>query len=96
MSGSTEPLLPASITITQSGLIPSVIIADGSIGAPPIGVPPFPLGTDPSQTWWLTYINGVLAWVEQPDAPSNSILALQDAQGFFLLEDGEGALLMEA
>ncbi|MHB1305286.1 MAG: hypothetical protein ACYCZB_17785 [Acidiphilium sp.] len=95
MSGTTEPALPATITITQSGVIPQVIVADGAIGAPPVGVPPYPLATDPSQTWWLTYANGALAWVEQPDAPSNSIFALEDAQGFLLLEDGVGAILME-
>lgn len=95
MSGTAQPALPATITITQSGLIPQVIIMDGAIGSPPVGVPPYPLATDPSQKWWLTYTGGSLAWVEQPDAPSNAIFALEDAQGFFLLEDGEGVILME-
>lgn len=95
MSGTVEPTLPATVLISQHGLSPVVSVADTSINAPPVGIPPFPLGTDPSQTWWLTLQNGVLTWVQQPDAPSNAIFALEDAQGFLVLEDGEGAILLE-
>ncbi len=88
--------LPASITITQGGLRPTVTIESGDINPPPPGLPPYPLSTNPDETWWLTSTNGVLTWVQQPDAPSNAIFALEDAEGFFLLEDGAGVLLTES
>lgn len=95
MSGTIEPALPATILISQYGLTPVVSIVDTAIGAQPVGVPPYPLSSDPSAVWWLTYQGGVLAWVEQPDAPSNAIFSLQDAQGFIGLEDGLGEIGLE-
>ncbi len=87
--------LPASITITQSGIGPRVTIENGDINAPALGLPPYPLSSNPGETWWLTTQNGVLTWVQQPDAPSNAIMTLEDAQGFIGLEDGEGNVILE-
>jgi hypothetical protein len=91
MSGST---FPSGVTITQSGLVP-LAIAGGNLSPPPPGVPPYPLSTDPTQVFWLVYQNGALTWIEQPTTPLSSLLALEDAAGFFLLEDGAGDILLE-
>ena len=88
------PPLPASITITQALASPSVAIGDAASGVAP-GLPPYPLNTDPSQTWWLTIVNGQLAWVQTSASPGLTVVSLEDAQGLFLLEDGGGYLLME-
>lgn len=61
--------LPASITITQSVFTPAVEISPDAINAPPAGIPPYPVGTA-GQTWYLTFANGALTWVQvQPAAP---------------------------
>jgi hypothetical protein len=96
MSGVAEPIFPASVTITQIGLPTAVTIPPAGASSAPSGVPPFPLSTNPAQAWFLTYQNGVLAWVQSPTTPGSAALALEDTQGFFLLEDGVGAILTEA
>jgi len=48
-----------------------------------------------AQTWYLTYVGGVLAWVQTNASPALPVFALEDARGLFLLEDGAGFLLLE-
>ncbi|MDA8049950.1 MAG: hypothetical protein M0002_08090 [Rhodospirillales bacterium] len=88
--------LPATITITQGGVAPAVVIAEGALDAPPPGVPPYPLNVDPAVTWMLVWQNGVLTWVPW-DAPGAAPeLLLEGGAGAMLLEDGTGAMLLEA
>jgi hypothetical protein len=94
MSGTI--IAPASITRTQAGVSVPVEVVSGLVAPPPPGVPPYPLATDPAQTWFLTYVGGVLTWVQTNAAPALSVWALEDARGLFLLEDGAGFLLLEA
>ncbi len=94
MSGTI--LAPASITRTQAGVSVPVEVVSGAVGAPPPGIPPYPLASDPAQSWYLTYVGGVLSWVQTNASPALAVLALEDARGLFLLEDGAGFLLLEA
>lgn len=87
--------LPASIIITQGIFIPTVQVTEGDGAAPPAGLPPYPLTPDPSQTWWLTYAKGTLAWVASPVDPLIPMFALEDGVGVILLEDAEGVLTIE-
>ena len=95
MSGS-QVTAPARIVRTQLGISPPVTVAPGYVQAPPPGVPPYPLNPSPDQTYYLTYLDGVLAWVETNAQPALPVFALEDAQGLFLLEDGAGFFLLEA
>lgn len=61
--------LPAKITITQSGLAPRVVLAPGAVPAPPAGLPPYPLGALPDQTYNLVLTDGVLSWVLASTVP---------------------------
>lgn len=94
MSGTVAA--PAKIVRTQTGISPAVQVAPGTVVAPPPGLPAYPLNPDPNQVYYLTYDNGVLAWVQTNAEPALSVFALEDAQGLFLLEDGAGFMLLEA
>ncbi|OYV89665.1 MAG: hypothetical protein B7Z57_11595 [Acidiphilium sp. 37-60-79] len=95
MSGTVEPIFPATVTITQVAGPTVVTVQPLAPNAVPVGVPPYPLSTNPAQSWYLTVQAGVLAWVQSAPVPGSAALALEDAQGFFLLEDGGGAILTE-
>jgi hypothetical protein len=93
MSGANN--LPASIGVTQNAVGPSVTITQVGGVVLPAGVPPYPLAADPSQTWDLQDVNGVLTWVQFSVPPGQSAWWLEDLSGVLLLEDGDGCLLME-
>ena len=61
--------LPTTITVTQVGLTPELVLVDGAISAPPVGLPPYPVEPDPTKTYTLTYANGQLAWVAVSTVP---------------------------
>ncbi|WP_298283141.1 hypothetical protein [Acidocella sp.] len=61
--------LPASITITQTGLAVPVTLVDGAVPAPTAGLPPYPLSPVPGATYYLTLVNGALAWVQGGASP---------------------------
>jgi hypothetical protein len=87
--------LPASVSVTQNDLGPSVsIVASGGVTLP-AGVPVYPLASSPGQTWDLQDVNGVLTWVQFTAPPGQCAFGLEDAGGVLLLEDGAGVLLME-
>ncbi len=94
MSDSITIAAPARITRTQLGLIIPVEVVDGALPPPPPGLPPYPLASDPSQSWYLTYLDGQLTWVQSNAGPA-AVLALEDGRGLFLLEDGAGFFLLE-
>lgn len=96
MSGVTEPLFPATVTISQVGAPTAATVTDTPPSSVAPGLPAYPLSTNPAQTWSLVVQNGVLAWVESPVDPVRPSFALEDAAGFFAMEDGVGAILREA
>jgi hypothetical protein len=87
--------LPATISITQVDLGPSVSVTSSDSVVLPAGVPPYPLASDPSQTWSLQSVDGVLTWVKFTAPPGQAAIALEDGVGAIRLEDGDGYILME-
>ena len=71
---------PASITRTQLGLSVPVTVVPGTVAPPPPGIPPYPLGSDPSQVWYLTYADGVLSWIQATisTAPSMTVAEISN------------------
>jgi hypothetical protein len=93
VSGAVQ--LPASVSLTQVDVGPRVTVTQAGAAVLPPGVPPFPLASDPSQTWDLQDVNGVLTWVQFTAPPGQTAIALEDGAGALLLEDGLGCILME-
>ena len=69
---------PASITRTQLGLSVPVTVVAGAVAPPPPGIPPYPLATNPGEIWYLTYVAGVLSWLQatMPVAPALTVAAI--------------------
>ncbi len=69
---------PVSITRTQLGLSIPVTVVAGTVVPPPPGIPPYPLATDPTQVWYLTWVGGALSWQQAtiPVAPALTVAAI--------------------
>jgi hypothetical protein len=94
MSGTIA--VPDSISITTVEPDIEVSITPPGGVTLPAGVPVFPLANDPSQTWNLEMVNGVLTWVQYVAPPGEGICLLEDSNYVWALEDDEGIALMEA
>ena len=93
MSGSLQ--LPESVALTQADVGPQVTVTQAGTTVLPPGVPPFPLAADPSQTWDLQDVNGVLIWVQFTAPPTQTAIGLEDGAGALQLEDGDDYIVME-
>jgi hypothetical protein len=88
MSGTIA--LPDSITIAEADAGIEI-----SIEAAPAPPDYNPLANDPSQNWVLQTINGVATWVQTTAVPTDVLFGDEDGGDVLLMEDGQGAVILE-